>query len=289
MNSRPRIARGAGGAGLARRAYRRSPLRWLHKSVWAHRGLRPADVFVASYPRSGSVWLRFLVMEMLTGDASFVALRSVLPELGEHAAAPGVLPGGGRVIKTHERFRSDYRRAIHLVRDPRDVALSYFHFLQRLEKIVVRDGDDEGASFDRFIDGFLRGRVDAYGTWQTHLLSWWSAAERGESDVLRLRYEDLHADPPGCTTRIAEWLGVELGDGQARAVAERCSLENMRLREQERDASSNDPAAMRARRTGMANVRSGEAGGWRSRMTAEQRRRFEEFREGMDLMGYPRD
>ncbi|MEX2446142.1 MAG: hypothetical protein WD734_02295, partial [Dehalococcoidia bacterium] len=66
-----RIARGASGADPLRRLYRRSPLRWLLKIQWDHRGLRPADVFVASYPRSGSSWLRFLLYEMTAGDASF--------------------------------------------------------------------------------------------------------------------------------------------------------------------------------------------------------------------------
>ncbi|HKS75489.1 MAG TPA: hypothetical protein VJQ82_19930, partial [Terriglobales bacterium] len=39
----------------------RAPLVWLR-----HRGLGPRDTFVASYPRSGSTWLRFQLFELLT-------------------------------------------------------------------------------------------------------------------------------------------------------------------------------------------------------------------------------
>ncbi len=46
-----RIAPGSDGASLARRIYRRSPIRWLHKVALSHRGLSPNDVFIASYPR----------------------------------------------------------------------------------------------------------------------------------------------------------------------------------------------------------------------------------------------
>jgi hypothetical protein len=36
--------------------------------------LAPNDVCLASYPRSGSAWLRFLLTELLSGDASFVTI-----------------------------------------------------------------------------------------------------------------------------------------------------------------------------------------------------------------------
>src|SRR5690349_7136880 len=39
----------------------RAPFVWLR-----HRGLDPQDTFVASYPRSGSTWLCFLLFEILT-------------------------------------------------------------------------------------------------------------------------------------------------------------------------------------------------------------------------------
>ncbi len=164
-----RIAPGSNGAGLARRVYRQSPIRHLRTITIAHRGLTADDVFLASYPRSGSVWLRFLLTEMLSGDASFVTIARTVPYVGKHRATPRLVPGGGRMIKTHEPFMSRYRRAIHLVRDPRDVCISYFNFLQRIGKITIRGGDDEAASFDHHVDAFLAGRVDAFGTWQQHV------------------------------------------------------------------------------------------------------------------------
>jgi hypothetical protein len=86
--------------------------------VWyRHLGLRSQDVFLASYPRSVCTWLGFILFEISTGkDAGFQGLEQRLPAVNAHRGVPPVLPGGGRFIKTYEKYRKDYRRAIFLVR-----------------------------------------------------------------------------------------------------------------------------------------------------------------------------
>src|ERR1017187_3695816 len=95
--------------------------------VWArHRDITAEDVFVASYPRSGSTWLRFVLAEALTGQPStFPSVNRAIPQVGYHAQALR-LPAGGRFIKTHESYRRECRRAVCLVRDPRDTLLSEY-------------------------------------------------------------------------------------------------------------------------------------------------------------------
>ncbi|MEP7157910.1 MAG: sulfotransferase domain-containing protein [Chloroflexota bacterium] len=281
-----RVARGSKGAGPARRIYRRSPLRWLRNSVWAKRGLRSSDVFLASYPRSGSSWIRFLIMEMFAGEASFEDFARTVPEIGRHQHARALLPGGGRFIKTHEHFSAGYRRAIHLVRDPRDVAVSYFRYMQRIQKIVLRPGDDEAASFDCFIDALLAGRIDGFGTWQAHLLSWLDAAESRRVEVLRLRFEDLRADPVSVTLAIARFLGLELSAVEAELVAQRSSIEQMRAAEEKAIESGRSRIGQLGRRSGVRLINSGSVEGWREKLTADQLARFEAFAEGLARMGY---
>jgi hypothetical protein len=281
------FARGAAGAGLPLRLYRRSPIRWLIKVQWDHRGLRTDDLFLAAYPRSGTSWFRFLFVEMLSGDASFERIRREVPYVGRHHRAPDLLPGGGRIIKTHEPYRRHYRRALHLVRDPRDVAVSYFHFMQRIGKLVVKPGDDLPASLDRFIDAFLDGHVDAHGTWQSHLFSWLRQAEREPARILRVRYEDVRADPAAELTRIGAWLGLELTAKEAAGIAERCSLERMRQAEAEALAHAPHVFDPRAVRTGLTLLRQGSVGGWRTALSEPQQRRFAVFADGLALMGYP--
>ena len=76
----------------ASRTKLRAPKAW-----WEHRGLNDKDVLFASFERSGNTWLRFVLMEILTkGDAGFLNVNQVLPEMGTHREMKPVLPNGGR-------------------------------------------------------------------------------------------------------------------------------------------------------------------------------------------------
>ncbi len=284
------IARGAAGPSLARRMYRHSPLRWLHKTWWDHRGLRETDVMMCSYPRSGSTWLRFLLFSLTTDEqGSFRSVGKVMPYVGVHARAAAVLPDGGRLIKTHEPFNRRYHRAIHLVRDPRDVAISYWTFMQRLGKIEVRPEDDEAASFDAFIDALIAGRIDAFSTWDAHLRSYLRAAELRQADILRISYEDMRADTPSALMSIGSFLGLSVTRDMAESAAERGSLENMRRAEDDAVATDETPFATTGRRTGIRAIQSGQVGGWRSRLSDAQREKFRVFSAEMERVGYSVD
>lgn len=280
------IAHGSSGAGALRRLYWRSPIRRLIRIDRDHRGLRPDDMFVASYPRSGNAWLRFMLLEMLGRRADFDTAFNEVPYVGAQSGAPQLVPGGGRLIKTHEPYLGVYRRAIHLVRDPRDVVISYFRYMQRVDQIVITQRDDEAASFDRFVDAFLAGRTDAHGTWQTHLESWLRAAAAGPSSILRIRYEDLRADPEAGVLELSRWLGLELSAQRASEVVERCTLERMRESEAEALRSTPHVVPREAKRTGISLLGQGAVGGWRGVLTPAQQRRFAVFNDGLQALGY---
>src|SRR5438552_477978 len=124
-----------------------APLRW-----YRHRSLRRADVFLASYPRSGNTWLRFILCDLLTGRSDqFEWVTRQTAELGEQGRVPALFPDGGRVIKTHHSFRSDYGRAVCLVRDARDVVLS--------EHALYLGTGELDELFEPCLQGVLAGRV----------------------------------------------------------------------------------------------------------------------------------
>jgi hypothetical protein len=222
-----------------------------------------------------------MALEIVGRDSGFDAIDEAVPYVGKHHPAPPLAPRGGRFIKTHEPYLPVYRRAIYVARDPRDVALSYFRFLQRVRMLRIGSADDVAATFDRYLDAFLAGHVDGYGTWQNHVLSWRAAAERGSVDVLRLRYEDMRAGPVDAVRQVCAWLPVDLSDDAAELVAERCSFDRMRDAEQQvpsRVFGSVEPT--------ISYMGSGSLGGWREVLTPEQQRRFVVFADGMAALGY---
>lgn len=121
---------------------------------------------LASYPRSGNSWTKLMLAELLVGSAKIDGRSKewFVPMVGQHRGAPGVLPNGGRLIKTHEPYNKAYARAIYLVRDVRDVVVS-FRTLRTMEGFSEE-------SFDDFLSRFAVGAIGGYGTWQEHVASW---------------------------------------------------------------------------------------------------------------------
>jgi len=171
----------------ASRTKLRAPQAW-----WEHRGLNDKDVLFASFERSGNTWLRFVLMEILTtGDAGFLNVNQVLPEMGTHREMKPVLPNGGRLIKTHEQYRSEYKRAIYLMRDLRDVMLSNW---ARDKEMGFSAYFDHGKGMDGYVESFLRGKVTRFGSWQSHVDSWLNCPLAKNGNLLVVRYEDLRRD-----------------------------------------------------------------------------------------------
>lgn len=231
----------------------RAPLFW-----YRHLGLRPADVFLASYPRSGNTWLRFVLCDLLTGRSDrFEWVNRATAELGAQGRTPPLLPGEGRLVKTHEPYRPAYRRAVYMVRDVRDVVLSE-HALQL--GIGVFDGP-----FDAFLKRFLAGRANGFGTWTSHVESWLAAAAGRPSDILVLRFEDMRSSPETALARIVSFLGLQAAPDAVAAAVRNNTLDRMRAKEdRERDTY------FKSFRQDQRFVREGGAGGWRRALTPEQ-------------------
>src|SRR5438067_8355273 len=173
----------------------RVPIIWMR-----HRGLNRNDVFVASYPRSGSTWLRFMLFETLTQkDAEFDDVNRRIPDVGGQRDAV-VLPNRGRLIKTEEAFRPDYRRAIYIVRDGRDVALSEYAY-QKAQGWI-------DCSFDDYLKMFVNGSGSPYGSWEEHARSWIESPLHARGDLMLVSYPELKQKSEPTLTRIAEFLKV---------------------------------------------------------------------------------
>jgi len=235
----------------------RAPLVWLR-----HRGLTPQDVFIASYPRSGSTWLRFLLLELLTRDtAGFESVNRLIPDVGRHRRVPALLPTGGRLVKTHEAYRTVYRRAVYIVRDVRDVILSEFDYENALERI--------SEDFDTFLVLSLESSVNGYGCWQKHVLSWLDSPLALTDSLLVIKFEDLRARTEEVLANVAGFLGVAADRAAIRSAIANNSVQRMREKEDQVNVfGSHSPG--KANGDGTRFIRKGSIGGWRARLSQDQ-------------------
>ena len=231
--------------------------------VWSrHRGVTPRDVFVASYPRSGSTWLRFLLFETLTrNDAGFDNVNRMIPDVGMHGAATSLLPNQGRLIKTHEPYRPEYRRAVYVARDVRDVVLSEYAYQNALGRVQ--------GTFDDYLNEFLRGTATGYGSWQEHVHGWLDSPLADRGDLLVVIYSDLRKDTQNRMEQILDFLGVSVERKIIANAIRNNEFQKMRAKE------DRSPQLGKSGDENRRFVRKGSVGGWREQLTPEQLERIE--------------
>jgi len=247
----------------------RTPLSWIR-----HMGLRPADIFFGSYPRSGSTWTRFVLYEILTGrEASFEAVNSTLRGVQRLSHGIPLLPGGGRLVGSHEQYRGKYRRALYLVRDGRDVLLSEYAYLTSLG-LYRKD-------FDQFVAGFVgaRGKVNGFGPWQRHANSWLDSPIAGTTSFLLVQYEALRRNPESSFQRICDFLGIRVNLDTIQRALTSNSISQMREKERRTPQLPSGKDTF---------VRSGSVEGWRGKLNQSQIELFEQHAGSvLTRLGYP--
>lgn len=257
----------------------RLPVLWFR-----HRGFRASDVFLGSYPRSGSTWLRFMLFELLTGEpATFDSVNRNMRGPGTHDEGRSVLPDHGRFLSTHESYRREYHRGVYLVRDVRDVVLSEFQY-ERERGFILDD-------FDQYLQDMLAGRKK-YGSWHAHVSSWLDSPPARHGRLLMIRYEDLRHSPQMAISALLEFLGRPTDPAVIERTLRNNNLDAMRAKE---DALHARPQLVRFPETPAPPssedgrfVRQGRIGGWRGILSADHLARIEQHAgELLRRLGYP--
>jgi Sulfotransferase domain len=218
----------------------------------------PDDVILASYPKSGNTWSRFLIANLLYPeqhpnwgniDRLIPAPEVMTKREFERAPRP-------RIIRTHDAYDPRYQRVINIVRDPRDVALSQYHH-HRKRKLIADDHP-----FESFLPRFLAGETNHHGSWKQNVGSW-LAARNGDSGYLLLRYEDMLLDTQHELSRICSFLGMEASPERLSAAVAQSSPQEMRRLEQ---MQADQCGLTKGTRQDLPFVRTAKSGNWKSDM-----------------------
>jgi estrone sulfotransferase len=152
--------------------------------------LRRNDIILASFPRSGNTWimnillsLGILALEGYFHDLHIERAIDIPDEPSEYIPALKLLKSISgnkvapyRVIKTHNRFQPEFHKSIYLIRDGRDVMVSYYYYYKRFNSF-------EGSFLD-----FLNISPSPALEWAEHAESWIAAQE---AEIFFMGYENL--------------------------------------------------------------------------------------------------
>jgi hypothetical protein len=243
-------------------------------------------VWIASYPKSGNTWLRFLICNLAFGPVESAAdLNELAPDLHELRADPN-FAGQRILLKTHFPrsprlpFVERSAAAVYVVRDPADVMLSNFHYSMRSAGTA-----NAAADLPAYLERFLAARGDprwvqlGMGTWEENVRSWLEPAR--DFPILRLRYEDMLANTQQAAGTLCQFLGLPRTAGEIATAVSASSFSRMREIEAadieaRRVGIFYKPYLAQPIESGLRFMRAGRVGQAAAALSAEQCERFDQ-------------
>jgi hypothetical protein len=224
------------------------------------------DVWIVSYPKSGNTWTRFLIGNLVAGGkvVDWSNIERIVPDIYLNRDPQLKALPRPRYLKSHEGYRPDYRRVVLIVRDPRDVAVSYYHFVRKAKLLV-------DANMDKFMTKFMDGQIDPYGNWGENVGSW-LGARRDTDNFVVVRYEDLLVNTEAELARIADMLGITADEQLLRHAVENSQADRMRALEQ---TQRSEHKFLKSSRADIPFVRAAKSGQWRSELPPDAVRQIE--------------
>jgi len=272
-------------------------------------------VLFASYPKSGNTWFRAMLASVLANgkeiDINNIGFMNSADRfffdrtLGINSAdltRPEVARLRPRIyefalrrtshdlpLKVHDAWLPTFpdtpipfpeafvKRAIYIVRDPRDVAVSLADHMGRPVDHIVSKMNKVDYFFGSNMSNLRMQVTQRLSTWSAHVRSWMDAQSL---DVHVMKYEQMLAEPLKEFRFAFDYLGLGLEDRVISDAVEATRFDKLKSQEEKSGFSERSARSTRFFRRGVAN-------GWRDTLTEDQTDRIvSDHREVMERLGY---
>uniref|UniRef100_A0A3P8X119 Sulfotransferase n=1 Tax=Cynoglossus semilaevis TaxID=244447 RepID=A0A3P8X119_CYNSE len=231
---------------------------------------RPDDILIATYPKAGTTWISYILdllyFEQKSERETIVPIYERVPflEISIPSQPKGKdladkLTTSPRLIKTHfpvqfvpKSFWEQKSRMICVMRNAKDLAVSYFHF-NRMNHVQPEAGD-----------------WMVFGSWYDHVNGWWEKKST-YSNLLVLFYEDLVEDPGRELDKLCHFLGLSPSSEKKERILSSAHFDNMK---QNKMANYSTLPVMDQKVSPF--MRKGKVGDWKNHFTVAQSEVFDE-------------
>lgn len=252
-----------------------------------------SDVILATFPKSGTTWLKALTFAivhrsryplekspLLTSSPHDLVpflefdlyMKSPFPSF-EHIPTP-------RILSTHmpcgslpKSIMNSNCRVVYMCRNPMDQFISHWTFYHGLG-----DQTSDPLPLEEAFEMICQG-VQSYGPIWTQILDYWNASKAQPGKILFLKYEDLmKGDIVSYVKQIAEFLGCPFSEseetqGVVEEISKLCSFDNMKNLEVNK--SGKQPGGAK----NDTFFRKGIVGDWKNYLTPAMSERLEKLME----------
>ena len=273
--------------------------------------------WIASYPKSGNTWMKLFLKSYFSSENKSFSINSKTDDFFNVETFPVSkkfnelnidyknfaniaknwinmqslinLNNKNNYIKTHNAMCSinnhDFTDnentlgAIYIVRDPRDIAVSYSAFLDlKLDETI--DFMLSPSCFEEDIFENVRYKKSIMGNWAYHYKSWKNYNAR---EVIIIKYEDMLNDPKMTFLKVLTFLNkidnIKINKQKMAKAIDQTTFKNLQELE-EKEGFDENPS-------NKSFFRKGKEGEWKKILDKDQQQRIEkEFKNEMKELGY---
>jgi hypothetical protein len=274
-------------------------------------------IWLASYPKSGNTWVKLFLSAYLgnpNASIPFDINKMLIPfslfptnklikkfnfdfsnfeNIAEHwIQMQEYLNLGSKeniLVKTHNAMctingnkftnKQNSLGAIYLVRDPRDIVISYSSFLKKSHDEVAATIFNSKSFEQSNIDG-KQFDFTLIGSWSDNYNSW---KNYKSIEVLVIKYEDMISDTQNTFTKIIKYLNkidnIKIDNEKIKSCINLTSFKNLRKIEEEKGFIEKG--------FGEFFFRKGRVGDWKDKLNQDLVKKIEEkFKLEMKELGY---
>lgn len=261
-----------------------------------HFKAKTSDIFLATFPRSGTTWLKALLFALTTRN-QFDLSAHPLRFTGPHDCVPFIevfdyhnysfldikTRFSPRLLATHlpyallpKSVTASGCRIVYICRNPKDVLVSLWHFYKevRLKELPPLTLDE---AFELFCRGILY-----YGPIWDHVLGYYKASLESPDKILFLKYEDMKREPISYVKKIGMFIGKpftleEERDGTVEKIVRLCSFDGLSNLEANKSGVHQFSSEFKVENRSF--FRKGQVGDWKNYLTVEMIRRLDQIIE----------
>uniref|UniRef100_A0A8C9R4Z1 Sulfotransferase n=1 Tax=Scleropages formosus TaxID=113540 RepID=A0A8C9R4Z1_SCLFO len=193
-----------------------------------HFEIRNSDVYIVTFPKSGTVWTQRIVTMLydddLPKDVDLVTMKCI-PWLEYLAKGNNYNSGPSpRLFCSHLQEHLVPRglhekKVIYITRNPKDILVSYPHFSKFLLTLEQHKNMEE--TLEKFLCGWVGG-----GSWFDHVKGWYTNHDK--YNILFLSYKKMIKDLRSAVMKISDFLGKSLPDAAVDKVVGKATFKNMK-------------------------------------------------------------
>ncbi|XP_053315351.1 sulfotransferase 6B1-like [Spea bombifrons] len=237
---------------------------------------REDDLLAVTYPKSGTNWVTKVLHEMLIlVHNREITVDHAMLEFGKPEKVK-YLKGqpSPRLFSTHmyyddvpKSYFEKKTKFLLILRNPKDTAVSYFHFSNSNPVLP------SFSTWDEFFRAYMDGKV-CYGSYFDHAVDWNKRID--DENIMAITFEEMKEDYLSQLKRISDFFGLSLTEEQLALIESKTTFKSMK----EKSGDSHG-------KLGNVFFRKGEIGDWRNHFTEEQSKevdaKFEECLAGTKL------